>query len=754
MVLASRARGRMGMLVTDQSDHLVRFSVFDVDLRTGELRRNGSKVRLQEQPFQVLSVLLERPGEVVTREQLRARLWPSDMFVDFDHSLNTAVRRLRDALGDTAENPRFVETVARRGYRFLAPVIRNGSGENTPPARRHKAWMVAGISAAAVLVAGIGIGLRAGGRSLPQHTIQRRLTANPEEDPVTSAVISPNGKYLAFSDRTGFYLEQVDTGETHAVPLPKQFALQSVSWFPDATHGTTGSDQPRRSFIPEPASWFPDSTHLIATWVAGPAEPPGLWEISILGGEPRKLAADAWKPTVSPDGSQIAYLKGSAKGNSEIWVTQASGEEPRRVRASDGSYCQSLAWSPDSRRIAYVRGVWFPGAWEARFEIDVLDLASGKNQLVLANPGLGPGLAWTADGRLMVSIHEPAPNRTDSNLWWTRIDARTLKTSGSLTRLTSQTGGVADVSLSADGKRLAVMRRTIEPDVYVAPTRDRGTRIGELKRLTLDERSDVPYSWTPDGRSVIFISDRYGTFNIFKQAIDQPTPDLLVGGKDQLGIPRLSPDGTEIVYIIQPKVGADSPTAKLMRAPLRGGPPREILEAPGIMNQQCARLPSTLCLYSQVISRSEMRFYTFDLEHGKGHELEKARAVNLNIDEYNWSLSPDGQTLALARKFGPQLEPAILLLSIADGSERTLVLHGWPYLACLDWAADGKSIWGVVSTTADAKTLLNIDLQGRARPVLEEQQMVLGWAIPSPDGRELAIWKASGGSNVSLVEDF
>src|SRR5947207_15580355 len=106
----------------EAANGVIRFGIFDVDLRAGQLRRNGLKVRLQEQPFQVLSMLLERPGEVVTREDLHGRLWPADTFVDFDHGLNAAVKRLRDALGDSAENPRFVETLARRGYRFLAPV--------------------------------------------------------------------------------------------------------------------------------------------------------------------------------------------------------------------------------------------------------------------------------------------------------------------------------------------------------------------------------------------------------------------------------------------------------------------------------------------------------------------------------------------------------------------------------------------------------------------------------------------------------
>ena len=105
---------------TNQSRRIIRFGIFEVDLRAGELRRNGSKVKLQEQPFQVLAMLLERPGEVVTREGIQQKLWPEDTFVDFEHSINAAVKRLREALGDDADNPRFVETLPRRGYRFIA----------------------------------------------------------------------------------------------------------------------------------------------------------------------------------------------------------------------------------------------------------------------------------------------------------------------------------------------------------------------------------------------------------------------------------------------------------------------------------------------------------------------------------------------------------------------------------------------------------------------------------------------------------
>ena len=110
------------MAVPQNQKRIVRFGVFELDLSAGELRKSGAKLRLQGQPFQVLVQLLERAGEVVTREELQEKLWPSDTFVDFDHSLNTAINKVREALGDSASSPRYVETLARRGYRFIAPV--------------------------------------------------------------------------------------------------------------------------------------------------------------------------------------------------------------------------------------------------------------------------------------------------------------------------------------------------------------------------------------------------------------------------------------------------------------------------------------------------------------------------------------------------------------------------------------------------------------------------------------------------------
>src|SRR5579863_1881177 len=130
------------MAASQNNRRIVRFGLFELDLNGGELRKSGVKLRLQGQPLQVLTLLLEQAGSVVTREDLRQKLWPSDTFVDFDHSLNTAVNKLREALGDSASSPRYVETLARRGYRFLAPVERAEAKtlQNSPPEVLPDVW--------------------------------------------------------------------------------------------------------------------------------------------------------------------------------------------------------------------------------------------------------------------------------------------------------------------------------------------------------------------------------------------------------------------------------------------------------------------------------------------------------------------------------------------------------------------------------------------------------------------------------------
>src|ERR1700758_3702903 len=170
---------------------IVQFGTFEADLRSGELRKQGKRIKIQEQPFHVLTVLLRHPGEVVTREELRNHNWPPDTFVDFDNSLNTAINKLREALGDSADNPRFIETLPRRGYRFIAPVsgidgATRGTAAGVPARPRSRKIIV--TVAVVLLAAGIAGGLfwraRQARHLTEKDTIVLGDFANSTGDPV------------------------------------------------------------------------------------------------------------------------------------------------------------------------------------------------------------------------------------------------------------------------------------------------------------------------------------------------------------------------------------------------------------------------------------------------------------------------------------------------------------------------------------------------------------------------------------------
>jgi Tol biopolymer transport system component len=409
-------------------------------------------------------------------------------------------------------------------------------------------------------------------------------------------------------------------------------------------------------------------------------------------------------------------------------------------------------WSPDGKRMAFLRGVYRPGIYGVQPQIEILDLASNQRFLVLAQPRLGPALAWIGD-RLVYVLNETPPNQNDSNIWSMKIDLRTGKPLDGATRITSSPGAIEYLSSAANGRRLAYVKQGWQPDVYVAKVEANGTRLSTPRRLTLDERQDLPWSWTPDSKQVLFGSDRDGSFHLFRQAPDQTTPELLVGGTEELMLPRLTPDGTQIVYLQYHRAYDWSDVVRMMRIPVAGGPPQFVLETRGLTNEQCARLPSTLCLYS-VSEEKRLVFMSFDPMNGKGQEVA-------HIDDdlpysFNWTLSPDGLTLAIAKanKLDILTQPVIRLLTLKDGKERSISLKDWSSINSLDWTADGKRLWVSASTNTGIHAMLNVDLQGRARPVWEQTKMYVGWAIPSPDGRYIALLQASGNSNVWMVENF
>lgn len=713
-----------------------RFGVFELDLRAGELRRSGVKIKLQDQPFQVLALLLERPGEVVTREEVRKQLWPADTFVDFDHSLNAAIRRLRDALGDSAENPTFVETVARRGYRFLAPVSMapaNGNGVPAiPPVSAEAAikspaisrrWVIVAASGVLLLLVGLAVGFFFA-RHVPAPSRTSQLTANPVDDPVVAAAISHDGRYLAFSDQSGFYLRQIDTGETHSVPLPD-------------------------GLLPGSISWFPDNDHMVLGLCGGVNRDSSLWEISALGGSARKLMDEGQSPAVSPDGKNIAFIAGKPL-HQRIWISDPDGSQLRELSGEDGDLFGRIGWSPDSRRIAYTTAKFTYG-YGAKGRIAVAGVPkdsarSAPPVFALSLFGLDAALAWAPDGRLIYAQEEPRPRQADSNLWSIRLD-RHSQPAGSPLRLTNDQGNVLAISASADGKRIAYIKGVPEPDVYVARIESSGT-LEDPRRITLDDHRDMPYDWTPDNKEVIFVSDRTGTFDIYKQRLDQTVPELLVSGAQQSVLPRLSPDGSQMFYLLYPTWEEPNFEVPLMRVPLGGGTPEQIAKAKWISNHQCARAPANVCLYS-VVADNGLTFFKFDPLHGTAAQVFQLKDELSEM--YNWSLSPDGTTLAIAKgKFGED-EPKIRLVSLTGAPERSLIVQGWPGLASLDWAADSKSIFAATSGEK-GNALLRIGMQGTVTPLWRPKGVGVSWAIPSRDGKYLALHVRSSMANVWMLE--
>jgi DNA-binding winged helix-turn-helix (wHTH) protein/Tol biopolymer transport system component len=716
------------------ANSIVRFGTFEVDLRAGELRRNGVRVRLQEQPFQVLAILLQSPGEVVSREELHKSLWSSDTFVDFDHGLNAAIKRLRDALGDSAENPRFVETLARRGYRFIAPVegskpqpeagqAANCRPQPPSPARR---WLPIVLAAFLVLYVGLVTGWRAGRDSAAAlRPTERRLTGNAPNDPIWSAAISPDGKYLAFSDKNGLFLRLLASGETQSVAITDGLRTGSLSW-------------------------FPDGARLLATRGKWPEIPAGLWSVSTLGGSPRKLIDDGEQGAIAPDGSQVAFIRGDYE-HQEIWLMRSDGEHPYKIFGEEGGSYDSLAWSPDGKRIAFFKYSYNAGNDQNNVSIEICNPASGRADVILENPRFAPGLSWTGNGRLIFSLGEPPPNRFDSNIWAQKMDGISYKPAGEPVRLTNGPDFKTRVSLSSSGQRMSYLRYVGSPAVYIARVHADGATLGTPQRLSLGERKNFPYAWTPDGKSIIFVSDRDGSRHLYKQALDQQAPDLLVGGDSEISIARLDADGNGILYLTASPPNDPAQDMRLVRLPLSGGTPQLVLRGKGINNFQCARVPSHTCVLSR-IGENRLTLFVFDPFTGEQRPIHAVEDPEWFLQ--NWTLSPDGRTLALAKKRRNATVGNILLLPLAGGSQRTLTLDNWFSVGYLDWAADGKSIWVNAASSAGTRTLLNVNLRGKVCPALEEKELELGWAIPSPDGRQVAIWMSAASSNAYLLEGF
>jgi DNA-binding winged helix-turn-helix (wHTH) protein len=361
---------------------VTRFGVFELDLRSRELHKQGIRVKLQGQPVEILVLLLERPGEAITREELQKRLWPADTFVDFEQGLNNAMKRLRAALDDNAETPRFIETLPRRGYRFIGSVNSAGheesmsktTGEGARPTRMGRdgsarlLWLTVGLG---VVLAGVLLSMSNHQSPTPKITAITQLTSDGREKDLP---IATDGLRVYFSELVDGHWTVAAVPTSGGQTIPIRTPLKDVVFM----------------------NLSPDRSDLLVG-EGGPIAEMPLWRVPILGGPPRRLgdmlAHDAnW----SPDGKKLVYANAGV-----LYVAESDGTRPRelvRASADPSIWAWRPHWSPDGSHIRFT--LYHMGKHLAALREVTAD---GKDlHQVLPGwqtPPMHTGFSWTSDGR-------------------------------------------------------------------------------------------------------------------------------------------------------------------------------------------------------------------------------------------------------------------------------------------------------------------------------------------------------------------
>jgi serine/threonine protein kinase len=565
----------------------------------------------------------------------------------------------------------------------------------------------------------------------------RQITTNPSENPVTSAAISPDGKYLAYADTKGMHIKLNETGETRLVPHPGALDGKDVEW--KIIH-----------------QWFPDSTRFLAD-----AHPPGqspafwtsqgssIWIVSALGGPPHKLRDEATAYSISPDGSSISFGTNKGRlGDREIWLMGPDGENARKLYDTDENRAiGGLCWFPRGQR------VWYVTTDKSGINLVTRHLSGGPITSIFPPSEIKKTWLYTLlpDGRMLYQVAESGAVGSTCNFWVMPLDERTGAPTEKPKRLTNW-GGTCPVgtSVTADGKKLTFLKWGEYSSLHLADLEANGKRMVNPRRFAPSEGRDNPLDWTRDSKELFFLSDRNGHIGIFRQSLDGDTAEPLVTGPNDWADARVSPDGTWLLYSVltEENVIVRGPL-QLMRVPVTGGPSQLVLTARHFSEFRCARPPSTVCVINELTEdRKQFVMTAFDPLKGRGAEL-----VRIDIDseakKLHWDLSPDGTRISFTRT---PLAP-IEILSLHSHATQTIHVKDWNNLESLDWTADGKGFF-ISSGVHGGMVLLHVDLQGYAHVLWKNQGGAWTPSRPSPDGRHLANQDFRVEGNVWTIENF
>jgi Tol biopolymer transport system component len=426
---------------------------------------------------------------------------------------------------------------------------------------------------------------------------------------------------------------------------------------------------------------------------------------------------------------------------------EGNGENPKKLReGAHGDRFLQVQWSPAGDRIGTLKSR--PEGDNPSAIIETVPRTGGAETTILSAPRVR-SFCWSSDGRIIYSMEEPPPNDRDTNLWELRVDSSAAKAIGNPRRITNWAGlSLSDLSLSSDSKHLGLVNAGNRSDLYVAAVDGRGG-VGPPQRLTLEGRNNIPSTWTPDGQTLFFYSDRNGIWNIFRQNLhERNARDFAVGPGEQTE-PRLSPDAAWVLFWNHvEKKGQPPASMRLLRVPISGGAPEPVIEASSGAAVRCALGHSTCVLSEFDKSTGKLIFSIVELVQNRKSELVRFEADPNGSPA--WDLSPDGSTIAIVDLDAHK--DSIRVVELKNGSSRLIAFHGSERLSGITWFADGKG-WFVTSSSVRGATIFRVSSNGQVSE-LWTTSSILGVPLASPDGKNLAFTISTCNSNAWVVENF
>ncbi|MGH9342967.1 MAG: winged helix-turn-helix domain-containing protein [Terriglobia bacterium] len=568
--------------------------------------------------------------------------------------------------------------------------------------------------------------------------VQQRLTSFAPEMAVTAAAVSTGGKFIAYANPAGIFVQVISTGDTHTLQLPApRFEVSSISWFPDSASLLVGGS------APEDAA-------------------PSLWIVPVIGSS-RPIDLGFYPPgVVSPDGSEIAVVNNRSAAP-EIQLASSRGGSVRTlVTGSAGETFGSVRWFRNGRRLLFVRYRWNPQFRSNAGSIDAYDLTRGTAEAVLRGFDFGGDAVSLPDGRIIYSkIAGANPDNFGGELMEVMTDPQTGRASRVPTVLAKWDAPISDLTVNAGGSRLVFRDLIVQQNVYVANLSNGGKSLAEVSNFSFGVgREDFARAWTPDSRAIFVDTNRNGNWQIYKHSLDKESDSPFVAGPDDQFSPRVSPDGAWLLYLERPRNWREPEPVHLMRVPIAGGLSQAVLTASDFsdwgLRFECPRRSGFPCILAQR-QGNQIVFRSFDPLKGllpSGGELA-SRAVSGTVD---WAIAPDGSALAWINRDSGEAIIHTLSLSkpsnvLVAGRQLDLAVKGWSRPRSISWAPGGGG-WFLVVSSGARWTLLYVSQQGKAHVLLKVPSNWAADTCPSPDGRHLAFSEQTLSSNVWILQNF